>query len=98
VDTALPILAVTSRPDARMFKMLRKVRHDGLCDGRSEGLERLPVALRQVIQHRLYVSPSLVPHMQKRKSVTLDELTEMEQIVFSIASEAAREAAVPASA
>lgn len=84
VDSSLPILIVTSRPDSRTFKMLREVRYDGLYDGVSEGLERLPTALRQVIQHHLYVSPSFLPFLQERKSITLDELTEREQVVLSV--------------
>jgi len=83
-DKPLPILIVTSRPDTRTFKMLRHVRYDGLFDGVSEGLERLPGALRQVMQRRLYVSPSLLPFLQERRSVTLDTLTEREQIVLSV--------------
>ncbi len=84
VETSLPILIVTSRPDSRMFRMLREVRYDGLYDGRWEGMDNLPVALRQVMQHHLYVSPTLLPFLQERKNITLDELTEMEQVVLSV--------------
>ena len=83
-ETSLPILIVTSRPDSRTFKMLKEVRYDGLYDGVSEGLDNLPVALRQVMQHHLYVSPSLLPFLQERRSITLDDLTEMEQVVLSV--------------
>lgn len=84
VETSLPILVVTSHVNSRTFKLLREVRYDGLYDGSTEGLERLPTAFRQVIQHHLYVSPSLLPFLHERKSVTLDELTEREQIVLSV--------------
>lgn len=84
IETSLPILIVTSRPDTRFFAMLREIRYDGLYDGQTEGLDNLPVAFRQTVQHRPYVSLSLVPFLQERKPVTLDELTEMEQIVLSV--------------
>ncbi|ACB74496.1 two component transcriptional regulator, LuxR family [Opitutus terrae PB90-1] len=83
-QTELPILIVTSRADARTFKMLRHVRYDGIYDGSSEGLEHLAPALRQAMQHRLYVSPALLPFLQERRSTTLDALTEREQIVLSV--------------
>jgi DNA-binding NarL/FixJ family response regulator len=84
IDKPVPILIVTSRPNTRMFEMLREIRYDGIFDGSSEGMEHLPVALRQVMQRRHYVSPSLVPFLKERKSVTLEALTEREQIVLSV--------------
>lgn len=84
IETPLPILIVTSRPDTRFFAMLREIRYDGLYDGQTEGLDNLPVAFRQTVQHLPYVSLALVPFLQERKSITLDELTEMEQIVLSV--------------
>jgi DNA-binding NarL/FixJ family response regulator len=82
--TSLPILIVTSRPDTRFFAMLREIRYDGLYDGQTEGLDNLPVAFRQTVQHLPYVSLSMVPFLQERKPTTLDELTQMEQIVLSV--------------
>lgn len=82
--SSLPILIVTSRTDSRTFEMLREVRYDGIFDGCSEGLDHLPVALSQVMRHHLYVSPSLLPFLQKRKSITLDALTQREQVVLSV--------------
>jgi DNA-binding NarL/FixJ family response regulator len=84
VDTALPILVVTSRTDARTFEMLRSVRYDGIYDGNAEGLDNLPAALRQVIERRLYVSPTLAPHLKRTKNITLDALTAKEQVVLSV--------------
>lgn len=85
VHTTLPILIVTSRADQRMFDMLREVRYDGVYDGREEGLEHLGAALRQVIQHRPYVSQSLVAHLKPRpRSVLKDTLTEKEHVVLSV--------------
>jgi DNA-binding NarL/FixJ family response regulator len=84
VDTTLPILVVTSRKDARTFEMLRSVRYDGIYDGNAEGLDNLPAALQQVIQRRLYVSPTVAPHLKQPKNVTLDALTNKEQVVLSV--------------
>jgi DNA-binding NarL/FixJ family response regulator len=84
INKPVPILIVTSRPNTRMFEMLRDIRYDGIFDGSSEGMDHLPVALRQVLQGRHYVSPSLVPFLKERKSVTLEALTEREQIVLSV--------------
>jgi DNA-binding NarL/FixJ family response regulator len=83
--TSLPILIVTSRADLRTFNMLRDVRYDGIYDGVSEGLEHLGPALRQVIQHRLYISPSMVPKLKPPpKSILKDTLTEKEHVVLSV--------------
>jgi len=84
VDTTLPILVVLSRTDARTFEMLRNVRYDGIYDGNAEGLDNLPAALRQVIERRLYVSPTLAPHLKRPKNITLDALTAKEQVVLSV--------------
>ena len=84
VDTALPILVVTSRTDARTFEMLRSVRYDGIYDGNAEGLDNLPAALQQVIERRLYVSPTMAPHLKRPKNITLDALTAKEQVVLSV--------------
>ena len=84
IDTTLPILVLTSRKEARTFEMLRTIRYDGIYDGHAEGLENLPAALQQVIQRRLYVSPTMVEHLKRPKNITLDALTEKEQVVLSI--------------
>jgi DNA-binding NarL/FixJ family response regulator len=84
VDSTLPILVLTSRKEARTFEMLRNVRYDGIYDGYAEGLENLPTALQQVIQRRLYVSPTMVEHLKRPKNITLDALTEKEQVVLSV--------------
>jgi DNA-binding NarL/FixJ family response regulator len=84
IDTALPILVVTSRKDARTFEMLRSVRYDGIYDGNAEGLDNLPAALQQVIERRLYVSPTMAPLLKRPKNITLDALTAKEQVVLSV--------------
>jgi DNA-binding NarL/FixJ family response regulator len=84
METSLPILVVMSRPDARTFNMLREVRYDGIFDGLAEGLDNLPSVLRQVLEHRLYVSPSIQPHLKRPKNITLDALTSTEQVVLSV--------------
>ena len=84
VDTNLPILVVLSRTDARTFEMLRSVRYDGIYDGNVEGLDNLPAALQQVIERRLYVSPTLTLHLKRPKNITLDALTAKEQVVLSV--------------
>jgi len=84
IDTTLPILVVTSRKDARTFEMLRSVRYDGIFDGNAEGMDNLPAALQQVIQRRLYVSPSMAPYLKRPKNITLDALTDKEQMVLSV--------------
>lgn len=84
IDTSLPILIVTSRADARTFRMLHGLRYDGIYDGLAEGLENLSVALHQVLLHQLYISPSVAPHLKKPKNITLDALTDKEQVVLSV--------------
>lgn len=86
IHTSVPVLIVTSRADLRTFDMLRLVRYDGIYDGRAEGLEHLGPALRQVIQHRLYISPSMVPHVQPppKRKILKDLLTAKEHVVLSV--------------
>lgn len=84
IDTALPILVLTSRTEARTFEMLRSIRYDGIYDGRAEGWENLPAALEQVMQRRLYVSPTLVEHLKRPKNITLEALTDKERMVLSL--------------
>jgi DNA-binding NarL/FixJ family response regulator len=84
VETSLPILVVTSRANPRTFKMLHELRYDGVYDGLAEGLDNLPTALHQVLLHRLYVSPSVTPHLKPPKNITLDALTDKEQVVLSV--------------
>jgi DNA-binding NarL/FixJ family response regulator len=84
IQRPVPILIVTSRADQRMFEMLRRIRYDGIFDGHSEGLESLPGALRCVMQGRKYVSPALLPFLQEKKNITLDELTERERVILSV--------------
>ncbi len=84
VETSLPILIVTSRADARTFKMLHHLRYDGIYDGLAEGLDNLPPVLHQVLLHRPYISPSVAPHLKQPKDITLDALTDREQVVLSV--------------
>jgi DNA-binding NarL/FixJ family response regulator len=84
IETNLPVLVLTSRKDTRTFDLLRGVRYDGLYDGHAEGMEHLPTALQEVIERRLYVSPTMLPFLKRPKNITLDALTEKEQLVLSI--------------
>jgi len=84
IDTNLPILVLTSRKETRTFELLRSIRYDGIFDGHGEGMEHLPTALQQVIQRRLYVSPTMVPHLKRPKNITLDALTDKESVVLSV--------------
>lgn len=83
IDGTLPILVVTSHKDARTFSLLREIRYDGIYDACDEGLENLHTAMQAALAHHLYVSPSMVPLLKKPKMLTLDALTEKEQIVLS---------------
>ncbi len=83
VDGDLPILIVTSHKDARTFCLLRSIRYDGIYDARQEGLENLRTAMQEALAHRLYISPSIGLLLKKPKNITLDALTEKEQIVLS---------------
>ncbi len=84
IDTHLPILVLTSRHDPRTIELLRGVRFDGLYDGHAEGLENLPVAIKEVLQRRFYASPTMMPHLKRPRNITLDTLTEKEQLVLSL--------------
>lgn len=84
IDTPLPILVVTSRKEPRTFELLRRIRYDGIYDGRAEGLGNLPAALQLVIQRRVYVSPTMVEHLKRPKHLTVDELTDKEKEVLAV--------------
>ena len=84
IERDLPVLVVTSRKDARTFSLLRSVRFDGIYDAYVEGLENLRTALEAVMNHELYVSSTFVQHLKKPKNITLDTLTEKEQMVLSV--------------
>ena len=84
VEKDLPILIVTSRKDARTFSLLRTIRFDGIYDGLAEGLGNLRTALQLAVNHELYVSPTFVPFLKKPKNITLDALTDREQMVLSV--------------
>jgi DNA-binding NarL/FixJ family response regulator len=84
IERDLPILILTSRGDTRTFNLLRSVRYDGIYDGIVEGLANLRTALESVMERQLYVSPTFVPHLKKPKNITLDALTEKEQMVLSV--------------
>jgi len=83
VEKDLPVLIVTSRKDARTFSLLRSIRYDGIYDGFAEGLGNLHTAMQQVMMRQLYVSPTMVEHLKKPKNITLDSLTEKEQMILS---------------
>jgi DNA-binding NarL/FixJ family response regulator len=80
----LAILIVTSRRDTHTFNLLRRVRFDGIYDGRAEGLGNLGTALQRVIARKPYISPTFAPHLKPPKNPTLEALTEKEEIVLSV--------------
>lgn len=84
IDSALPVLIVTSRKDEQTFNLLRRIRYDGLFDGFAEGLDVLPSVLRQVIHRRVYISPSFRDHLKPVRNITLDALTPTQRVVLSI--------------
>jgi DNA-binding NarL/FixJ family response regulator len=84
MEHALPILIVTSRKDSRTFAMLRELRFDGIYDGNEEGLDNLHTAMERVLGHQPYVSPSFAPYLETPKDITLDALTDKEQVVLSV--------------
>lgn len=84
IERPLPILIITSRTDARTFSLLREVRFDGIFDGMAESLANLGVALERVMERELYVSSTFAPHLKRPKNLTLDALTDKEQMVLSI--------------
>ena len=84
IERPLPILIVTSRKDSRTFCLLRSLRYDGIYDTHDEGLGNLHTAIQQALKHELYVSPSFAPHLKPPKNITLDSLTEKEEMVLSV--------------
>lgn len=84
IERELPILIVTTRRDARTLALLREVRYNGLFDVRAEGLTNLHTALQRVNDREIYVSPTFAPHLKKPKNVTVDALTQKEEIVLSV--------------
>ncbi|MGC4073966.1 MAG: LuxR C-terminal-related transcriptional regulator [Nibricoccus sp.] len=84
IERDLPILIVTSRKNTRTLDLLRTVRYDGIYDDRAEGLTNLRTAVQCVLERQLYVSPSFAPHLKKPKNITLDTLTEKEQMVLAV--------------
>lgn len=84
VDSDLPILIVTSQKDEQTINLLRTVRYDGLLDGFVEGLDALPTVLRQVIQRRIYVSPTFRDRLKPVRNITLDALTPTQRVVLSV--------------
>jgi DNA-binding NarL/FixJ family response regulator len=83
-ESALPILVVTSRKDARTLSLLRAVRYDGIFDALAEGMANLRIAVGEVMDRGLYVSPSMVPLLKMPKNITIDALTPKEQMVLSV--------------
>jgi len=84
IERDLPILIVTSHADTRTFSLLRGVRYDGFYDAMREGLVNLHPALDQVLERQPYVSPTIVQHLRRPRNLTLDALTEKEQMVLAV--------------
>jgi DNA-binding NarL/FixJ family response regulator len=83
VERRLPILVVTSRHDARTLTLLRGLRFNGLFDVCRDGHTDFNTALGMVIEGRTYISDSFQPHLKPLRRITLDELTQKEELVLS---------------
>jgi DNA-binding NarL/FixJ family response regulator len=83
VERQLPILVVTSRRDARTLSLLRELRYNGLFDVKNDGPTDFSTALELVLAGKMYVSESFEPHVKARRRITLDELTQKEEVVLS---------------
>ena len=68
VGSNLPILVVTTRKDPCAFNHLRNLRYDGVFDAAADDLGNLPRAMDDVLEHQLYLSSSIVPHIKKPKA------------------------------
>lgn len=84
IERDLPILIVTTRADARTMCLVREIRYNGLFDVKGEGLANLHTAMQRVLEREIYVSPSFAPHVKRPKNITLDSLTEKEEMVLSV--------------
>jgi DNA-binding NarL/FixJ family response regulator len=63
IECDLPILVVTARKDARIFHLLRTLRYDGIFDAGADRGANLQLAIEDVMEHQLYISSSMVPHI-----------------------------------
>lgn len=84
IESTLAILIVTRRRDDRTLSLLRDIRYTGLFDEKTEGWASLQLALKRVAAKELYISSTFVPHIKAPKRVTLDVLTEKEELVLSV--------------
>ena len=84
IERDLPILIVTTRKDARTLSLLREIRYNGLFDVRAETYANFHTAMQRVLQREIYVSPTFAPHVKRPKNITLDALTEKEEMVLSV--------------
>ncbi len=84
IERDLPILIITTRTDSRTLCLLREIRYTGLFDVKAEGLSNLHTALQRVLERQIYVSPTFAPFVKKPKNITLDALTDKEEMVLSV--------------
>lgn len=83
IERDLLILIVTARQDARTFSLLRTVRFDGLFHEHDDR-EDFSAVVQWISEGRQYVSPSMIAQLKAPKNVTLESLTETEQMVLSV--------------
>jgi DNA-binding NarL/FixJ family response regulator len=83
IDGRLPILVVTARHDARTLSLLRELRFNGLFDVQRDGHTDFSTALESVLEGRTYISDSFQPYLKRPRRITLDELTQTEELVLS---------------
>jgi DNA-binding CsgD family transcriptional regulator len=78
-----PSSSVTARHDARTLSLLRELRFNGLFDVYCDGHTNFSSALETVIEGRTYISDSFQPYLKRPRRITLDELTQTEELVLS---------------
>lgn len=84
IDRPVPILVVTSRRDTRTLSLLREVRYNGLFDVRLDGYNDFNTALEVVLEGKSYISESFQPLIKPPRRITLDELTQKEEMVLAV--------------
>lgn len=87
IERDLPIMIITGRRDSRTLCLLREIRYNGLFDVKTEPMSNWHTALQRVLQREIYVSPNFAPFIKKPKNITLDALTDKEEMVLSVIGE-----------
>jgi len=84
VEKPIKIVVVTARRDEWTYRLLQRVRFDGIYDSANEGLEKIPDCLEAVMAGRMYISATLQECLLGQKRVRNDDsLTASEELVLS---------------